>query len=383
MKCALLIAAILAGELLYMRAAVPGYLGLAHGGDYPYYVQMADAPLTTVVPSPWRYRLLNPWLASLLVRAGMPMDLAFLSLTAVFAFASSLLMREFLRQLSLTGFAASAGAVLFAMSIGGYVPLRRYYGYMDAMLNCFILLILLAAGARRRAMTAALLGVGTLAKESTLLLLPFLVVRLRQTRERWTAIALIAAVPLLVFGALRLIVGFTSDSSFALTWDAQRTYWETAMVHGFARWILWSFAYSMGPIWLLAALAVPTQLRFCTIGLWLLLPLVAPLLRTTDTERALLLSFPVIFPLAMSCVDQCRSDAGRLTLAVVSSICALVAQLTFDWAPTTRVWVFTAKDLTFVALCLLPALATLCLRSPGVRACLEWPDSDARFSTAR
>src|SRR5689334_8062498 len=125
MRCALLIAAVIAAELLYMRVAVPGYLGLAHGGDYPYYVQMADAPLTTAVPSPWRYRLLNPWLAGRLVQAGMPVDVAFLSLTVVFAFASSLLMRAFLRQLGLSRFAADAGAVLFAMSIGGYVPLRR------------------------------------------------------------------------------------------------------------------------------------------------------------------------------------------------------------------------------------------------------------------
>ena len=125
MKLALGILAILAGELAWMFATVPEFLSKAHGGDYPFYVDMAATPLTTAVPSPWRYRLLNPGLASLLIRAGLSIDFAFLLLTTVFAFASSMAMRLFLRKLSLSPFAASAGAVLFAMSIGGYVPLRR------------------------------------------------------------------------------------------------------------------------------------------------------------------------------------------------------------------------------------------------------------------
>src|SRR5262245_24599666 len=107
-----------------MFATVPDFLSRAHGGDYPYYVQMAGTPLTTAVPSPWRYRVLNPWLASLLAKTGIPLDVAFLLLTVVFAFASSMAMRSFLRRLSLSTFAADAGAVLFALSIGGYVPLR-------------------------------------------------------------------------------------------------------------------------------------------------------------------------------------------------------------------------------------------------------------------
>lgn len=378
MKLALAIAAILAGELTWMAATVPDFLSRAHGGDYPYYVQMAETPLTTAVPSPWRYRLLNPWLASLLARGGLSIDVAFLSLTAIFAFASSLAMRSFLRRLSLSPFAAGAGAILFAASIGGYVPLRRYYGYTDALTNFLMLLVLIAATAWRPAAIAALLGVSTVAKESLLLLLPFVVQRLRAAAVSWARVAAIVVAPLAVFVGLRLTVGSAGESPLALAWETQVAYWRTAMVHGAARWMLWSFAYSMGPLWLLAALAAPRHPRFVVVGLWLIVPLIAPIVRTTDTERALLLAFPVVLPLAISLIDECRTRGAQVALAAIVCVASLAGQWTFEWADPPRIGPINAKDLVFAALCLAPAATALICRRPGARATLAWPASASR-----
>jgi hypothetical protein len=372
-KLALGILAILAGELAWMFATVPDFLSKAPGGDYPFYVEMAATPLTTTVPSPWRYRVLNPWLASLLVKSGLPVDVAFLLLTAVFAFASSMTMRLYLRRLSLSTFTANAGAVLFAISIGGYVPLRRYYGYTDALTNFLILIVLVSAITWRPVVTAALLGVGTLAKESLLLLLPFIGERGRAARMAWPRLAMVVAVPIAVFVLLRLIVGMAGESPVALSWESQVAYWRTAMVHGAVRWLLWSIAYSMGPLWLLALLAVPRQWRFVGTALWLLLPLIAPLVRTTDTERALLLAFPVVLPLAVSLLDECRSRAGQLTLIVVTCAAALGGQLTFDWVSPPGLGFINAKDVVFATLCILPATLAVWLRGPGLVARLAWP----------
>jgi hypothetical protein len=372
-KIALAILAILAGELAWMFATVPDFLSRAHGGDYPYYVQMAETPLTTAVPSPWRYRVLNPWLASIVARTGISIDVAFLLLTVAFAFASSMAMRSFLRRLSLSPFAADAGAILFALSIGGYVPLRRYYGYTDALMNYLILVVLIAALIGRPLITAALLVFGSFAKESLLLLLPFVILRERALARPWHQIAIMAIAPMAAFAFLRWIVGSNGDASVALSWDAQVAYWETAMVHGVVRWILWSIAYSMGPIWLVAVLAARRHWRFLAAGLWLLIPLIAPIIRTTDTERALLLAFPVIFPLAVSVFDECRTTSERRLLATVTCVAALGGQLTFDWVPTPLIGGISAKDLVFLTLFMLPVMVARQVRSPSATAPLAWP----------
>jgi hypothetical protein len=373
-KLAIVILAILGAEVTWMFATVPDFLSRAHGGDYPYYVRMSETPLTTAVPSPWRYRVLNPWLASLLVKAGVSTDVAFLTLTVVFAFLSSLAMRAFLRRLSLSPFAADAGAVLFACSIGGYVPLRRYFGYTDALTNFLILIVLIAALARRPIITAALLVLGTFAKESLLLLVPFLIVRERALAVGWRRVALMAGAPAIVFLFLRWLVGSGGDdASIALSWDTQVAYWRTAMVHGVARWLLWSIAYSMGALWLLAALALPRHWRFFAAGLWLLLPLLAPLVRTTDTERALLLAFPVIVPLAMALVDECPTRGGQWAVAVAMCAAALLGQLTFDWVEPPTVAGVNAKDLVFATLCLVPLVVVARCRSAAMTSPLAWP----------
>jgi hypothetical protein len=343
--------------LAYVLVAVPSHFTESQGGDYPYYVQMAETPLNNSVPSPWRYRLLNPYFASLLTGAGVSTDVAFLSLTTAFAAVSCMLMRVYLQQLGLSVFAAWTGALLFAVSVGAYIPLRRYYGYTDALTNSLILLVLVLTVARRHVLTAVALGVGTLAKESMLLLLPFLAQRLKAIKTPWRVAVAVLAVPIAMFVALRVLVPTEPSGTdpVALTLEAQLEYWRTAMVNGPIRWVLWSLAYSMGPVWLLAAIGLRGNLPFVGSTALYALPVLIPLARTTDTERALMLLFPIVFPLAAYAL-QPFIKSRSVWVAAVAIACTWGAQLTFDWTPQLRLGPVNAKDAVFAALCLVPAL---------------------------
>ena len=367
---------IIAAMVLFLFAAIPAHYPQSQGGDYPYYEDMARSLLDNGAPSPWRYRLLNPLFASWLIAAGMSANAAFLTLTAIFSVASCVLMRVYLGQLGLPLAAARAGALLFAVSVGAFIPLRRYYGYTDALTNCLILLVLVLTAARRHVAVSLALGVGTVAKESMLLLLPFLAHRLKAARASWRHALLVLLPPVAVFAALRLFVPAhpSGNDPVALTWDAQVEYWRTAMVNGPVRWLLWAFAYSMGPVWLLALAGARRNLSFIASMSLYALPVLVPLTRTTDTERALMLLFPIVFPLAAhSCVGCNRR--GVVVFAVIASACTWIAQLTFDWVPQLRLGPVNAKDIAFLVLCVVPLVVLVRYRSSRSTAQpLAWPD---------
>jgi hypothetical protein len=285
-----------------------------------------------------------------------------------------------LRQLGLSRFGARSGAVLFAVTVGAFIPLRRYYGYSDALTNTLILLVLVLTAARRHLATVASLCVGTLAKESLLLLLPFLGRCWLAATGSWPRVAAVVAAPLAVFLLLRLTVppDPSGASPVALTLQTQFDYWRTAMVHGPGRWVLWALAYSFGPVWLLAVLGIRGNLAFVRSMLLYALPVLVPLTRTTDTERALMLLFPLAIPLAASALDACRDHRLALPVAILAAICSWVAQLTFDWVPQARIGPATVKDIGFVLLSLLPAIAVFaCASRQSTTPSLRWPEHGA------
>jgi hypothetical protein len=367
--------ALLGVLVAYLFAAIPGYFVDTQGGDYPFYVEMANDALGNAVPSPWRYRPLNPWLASWLIKAGASANAAFFTLTFIFAAASIVLLRIFLRQLSVSPFGARAGALLFAVSVGGYIPLRRYHGYPDALTNCLILVVLILVASRRSVATAIALAIGSLAKETMLLLVPFVGWRLHKASVPWQRVVAVVATPIAVYFLLRVVIPpVAGGTPIALTFSAQIEYWREAMVHGWVRWILWAIAYSMGPVWLLAAAGLRGNWRFLGSVSLYLLALLAPLIRTTDTERALMLSFPVVFALAAHALDQRRGHTSGVIVAAIAIACQLGAQLTYEWAPTFRFWVVSPKDIVFLALCVTPLAAIALTHSTATPADpLSWP----------
>jgi hypothetical protein len=351
----------------FLFAAIPRHYVESQGGDYPYYEEMTRELRHNSVPAPWRYRLLNPLMASGLIAIGLTPHAAFLTLTAIFAGVSCVLMRVLLVQLGVSLFAARAGALLFAVSVGAYIPLRRYYGYTDALTNALILFVLVSAVARRHMAVLATLAIGTVAKESLLLVAPFVAqISFKATRSVRLA-AMVLAVPVVVFALLRIVVPVSpaGEAPVALTLQAQFDYWHTAMVNGVVRWILWAIAYSMGPVWAIAALSLPRNRAFAMATTLYVLPVLIPLLRTTDTERALMLLFPLVFPLAATAIDACHRRGHGWIAAGTAILCTWVAQLTFDWVSPWRIGPVNAKDLTFAALCIIPALLIIRLRAPN------------------
>lgn len=368
---AAIVFALLAAEAAFLVAFIPGYFDTAAGGDYPYYARMAASLEDPSVPSPWRFRVLNPLLARGLMAFGLSAHAAFFTLTFLFALASSVLMSVFLRQLALSPRAARVGAVLFAASVGGYTPLRRYFGYPDAIANFLLLAALVSLAAGRRGWLAASLGVGALAKENALLLLPFLFVRVRAWAAPIVSSGVLAA-PVVVWILLRVTLAAPDGgASLALSVEAQLAYWREAMVHGVVRWILWAVAYSMGPLWPIAAVAALRNRRFVAGFALYILVLVLPLVRTTDTERALMLLFPLVLPLVAWAIDDSGRHGRRVALLTLA--CTLAAQLTYEWSPAWRPGPVNAKDLTFAALALAPAVAAVRWRGSARAAPLGWP----------
>jgi len=370
------VAPLIAGEAVAFLHFVPDYFTMARGGDWGHYRMMAVSLVSNDAASPWKYRLLNPLLAGLLIRAGASPPVAFFALTCTFAMASCVMMGVFLRQLSLSPFAARVGAMLFAVSVGGYAPLRRVYTYPDALTNFLLLAVLWTVVAGRWQAMAAALACAAFAKENVLLLLPFLAVRMRAWRAPPAAGAVLL-VPVIIWIALRIwLTSPGAEAPLAFSVEELQTYWKTAMVHGVVRWMLWAFAYSMGPLWLVALAAIPANRSFAAGFVLYAAALVAPLLFTTDTERVLMLLFPLVFPLVAWSLDDGEHTRARVA-ATITVFCTLAAQMTFDWASTLRLGIVNAKDLAFLTLCIVPLAATW----PQIRAAartrrpLEWSEA--------
>ena len=107
----------------------------------------------------------------------------------------------------------------------------------------------------------------------------------------------------------------------------------------------------------------------------LIAPLVLPLLRTTDTERVLMLTFPLVCPLAAAALARWKDPRQATAVAWLAIACAWLAQLTFGWRDPLPIGPARAKDLVFAALCVLPLVPGLVIpshRRETVR--LRWPD---------
>jgi hypothetical protein len=371
---AALIAILLALGLALCVLTTPDYLAVAAGGDFPFYVQMAASPLANAAAPPWNLRILNPALASALIAAGVPVSLAFLTLTWLFALVSSTLMGIFLRQLMVSPLASRAGALLFAASAGGCALLRRNFGYPDALTNCGILAVLICVAAKRRGLLAWALTAAAFTKETVLLMLPWCAWQARHWRPRLAVIALIA-LPIGVWLMLRIALS-SADAPVAFTIGDQLAYWREAMTHGALRWILWSVVYSLGPIWLVALIAAPRNIAFIARFALFLAAVFVPLARTTDTDRALMLTFPVVIPLAACALDNCGARHRVLIASAITIACTLITQMSFAWSPAARIGPLNAKDLLVATVCLLSAGVVMFYQQAaerGDRATLHWP----------
>lgn len=352
---------LVSASLAFLYATLPDYFAYAAGGDSHEYARLAVSLGDCASPPPWKYRILFPALAGAVHQLGVPLPIAFLCVTWVAACLGCILCVRFLAALGFSAFSSAAGAALFAATCGGLLSMR---GYMmpDTLTYVFALgaLICIVAGRPYRAMWIVSLAV--LAKESALMILPTAFVFNRSIRS-WRGLLGMCALPLSVYAMVRVLLpagqGFNYFSAENVGNVA--AYWRGAMAHGAPRWILGELCYSLGPLWLLAAVYAPDAKQFLKLMVLYAIPLVLPLFLTADTDRALALFFPIVIPLAVCGVESLRRvDARRATAwAVALVLAAFVAQ---SLHYVVSAWKYPVA----AAACLLPGLAGAWARFRGI-----------------
>jgi hypothetical protein len=327
------------------------------GGDYLQYAMMVGSPLHNEAAAPWRYRPFLPALAGIAADSGMPLPRAFLLVSSLAAFASCIVFGYFVKRIGFSHGTAVLGTCLFAVSCGGFAAIRGY-GYPDALANLFLSL------SGRPLVAAAFATVGVFAKESLLLTVPTIVFLNRGAR-RFPGLAVVVICPVAAYLVIRnLIPGGQGHSFFSIENVHMVTgYWESAMRHGAMRWCLWSLAYSLGPLWLLAAVNIRAGAGYLWHLSFYVPAVVLPLVLTTDTERALCLLFPATIPVALCGFERFRHRPRVFwTVSLVTVVCVFASSCTFF---CTSRWKYATVVLCFVA----PLVVLFAFRRYAVRNC--------------
>lgn len=352
-------AAILMASVLVLAQLAPNFHANG-GGDYHQYSQMTRTPLNNTAAAPWCYRPLLPALAGGVARLGLPLPRAFLVVSALAALLSCVAFACLVRNLGFSPSGAILGGCLFAASCGGFGAIQ-HYGYPDALTNLFLVLSFSLLYSGRPVGAAMVIAVGVVAKESLLLVVPAVIFLSRKARRPVSAATLILC-PLLAYVTLRVVIPGGQGQSFfsASNMDGVAQYWKSSMRHGEIRWCLWALTYSLGPLWLLAAL----NGRAGRKHLWhlsaYLIMLVLPLALTTDTNRALCLAFPAVIPVALCGWERFRhSRRTYWTMGVVTITATFVCASTYYW---TSMWKYVFVPL----LCVLPAAWMFVFRRQAV-----------------
>lgn len=302
-------------------------LGFVHSpeavleGDHHLYISMAESPMGEpedgrARDAPFCWRLLVPWLASQLVRAGMNVTTAFyaLSTSSLFVFLLALYLHTRQRGLD-------EGPALLSLLLAGLLPGGiRWYLYQYPMPDPWCLALLglafVAIEARRDAWLIPLGVLALGARESYLLVLPYYFLRRWQERSFGFALRktlLYNGLALAVFVAIRLSIdsGNTYDP-VAIAQDIARFRWRKLWVNQAYFVSIGTFGALLAIVWLLPGRLLrglsrhPAELSV-VVGAYL------SLLLANNTDRLLVYALPVIVPAAASQLAEYR-DASRTPL---------------------------------------------------------------------
>jgi hypothetical protein len=374
----------LLGALLVAAAAVayqdsrprPGYTWYELPGfDAHAYAAMAENPAVFTV-APWGYRLLTPWL----VHQFRPRDRlgAFHVITLVSLWLAAGLLFLFLRRLGNGEWLSIVAVAAFALSPPVLAAVRMPV-MVDplALLLCVTFLLAVQEGADAL-VCAALLALGVLAKETTLLLLP-LVFLARSEREggaRALAWALVASAPALAILGYQRLVWTPQIRSTAFGWSlATARDTATLVINDWPdvwRRMLLSGLLPLACLGALRRKARPFLGRYGYLAAaTLVLPFVAwtnvpsaqrvPFLGDT-LQRLLLFTLPFLLPLALIAVDRVWPQPGDAfpgvpvtrgpRLVAAAALAASLAFVVFGLDPYRREPLHETRDGPLVrALC--------------------------------
>jgi hypothetical protein len=325
--------ALAAASLLALNVAyVASSLGFVHKPrtvletDHLRYLEMARGPAgTDAAPrlAPFCWRVLTPWLANLLSRAGLGVNPAFYLLTNLFLFAFLLTLFLHLRDLG-----HGVGLSLLGLTLAGLVQgAVRWYEYQYWMTDplCLFLVMLgfLLVHRGRDAALAAVSAAGMLARESYLLVLAYHVLQRLRSQGRgagfWRALGT-AALGVALLALVRGLIVPTNDP------DPLRTM-ERAVAFRL-RHVLDNQVYllSVGSLGVLFPMVLLSPRRLVAWGrsrydeaAYLALVYLS-LLMGNNTERLLAYGLPVVVPLAVVQLERFAQDA-RTPLAWLGAAC--------------------------------------------------------------
>jgi hypothetical protein len=293
--------------------------------DTEYYGRLAR-DLADPAHLPYTFRLLTPWLASLL-----PLETAeaFTVITLVSLLLTAVLLYAFMAR---CGFqpAASFGALTIFLCSSVVIRMLTTPTYVDPLTYALTIATFLALIARRDVLFSLLVAVGSLNRETALLLLPSYLVAAWPMRgaRGWLRATLVCAIPftaLVVLVLAKLAVlgmlghGLLGMSSLAYTGYVQRIprlgdLLDVYSLFGLA-WLALILGWRSAPRWLqIYGGLVIAQL----------------LISRGDESRNLSHLFPMIIPLVALLLEQARARSRPVMAGLV--ICVVLSMIHFRWA---------------------------------------------------
>jgi hypothetical protein len=292
--------------------------------DTEYYGRLAG-DLTDPGRLPYTFRLLTPWLVSL-----VPLDTAaaFTLVTLVSLLVTALLLYAFMTRLGYQQF-ASLGALTVFLCSSVVIRMLTTPTYVDSLTYALTLAAFLALVARKDVLFSVLVGVGATNRETALLLLPSYLV------ARWpihglgssSRATLVCAFPVLVLAVVivsKLVAmgvftqGLEGASSLAYTGYVQRIprlgdLLDVYSLFGVA-WLALIVGWRTAPRWLqLYAALVMAQL----------------LISRGDESRNLSHLFPLVIPLVAMLLEKVDSRSRPVMASLV--VCTILSMVHYRW----------------------------------------------------
>lgn len=316
-------------------------LGFLHGSeqvhesDHTRYIAMAQGPVgyanrRDAHLAPFCYRVLVPWLAYGLTRAGLSVDAAFYLLSQLSSAGLLATLFLLLRASGLRRADAALGVGLAALLPG----LVRWYAYQywmtDPLALWLVALAFLAIRLGRHSVLAPLGTLALLARESYLLVLPYLFLRLWRREGLGAACARTAAafaVPIAVMLLVRDSIIAVPARPLGIEIERIIEFRSALLLENqLYLWSIGSFGVLFAALWLPTARGPRGWLRRPE-DLAVIAAVYGSLLIASNTDRLLVYAVPVILPVAVRSVRRLAEASGLPFAALAGS--ALLAQAVF------------------------------------------------------
>ena len=293
--------------------------------DTEYYGRLAQN-LADPGHLPYTFRLLTPWLVSLI-----PMDTAaaFTAVTLASLLVTAVLLYVFMARLGYQPL-ASLGALTVFLCSSVVVRMLTTPTYVDSLTYALTVSSFLALMARKYVLFSILVGVGAINRETALLLLPSYLVATWPIRGygAWVRAVLVCAFPVLALAAVvlgklaamgMLTQGLEGVASIAYTGYVQRVPRLGDLLD----------VYSLfGVAWLALILGWPAAPRWLQV--YAVLVIAQLLISRGDESRNLSHLFPVVIPLIALLLEKAAIRGPQLMALLV--VCMVLSMVHFRWA---------------------------------------------------